>query len=99
MTLPGPVFHRLDCTSHTGAFGNFTPSLSQSGHKPLDLSGSCHRTKAAAFRWDEGLRPANQLVQAVRFHSPLSIMSAGLFRDAHAHRKTTADRNNLRSAT
>src|SRR6516164_5219233 len=47
-------FRKCSCHKHP-------EPLTDSGHKPLDLSGSCHPLKAAAFHRDRRVPPVNPL--------------------------------------
>src|SRR6516225_4735344 len=53
---------RRSCTSGPSRPGDLHPEpLTDSGRKPLDLSGSCHPLKAAAFHRDRRVPPVNPL--------------------------------------
>jgi len=50
-----------NCTPRPSRPGGLHPEpLTDSGHKPLDLSGSCHPLKAAAFHRDRRVPPVNR---------------------------------------
>ena len=52
--------------------------LTDSGHKPLDLSGSCHPLKAAAFHRDRRVPPVSPLTLLIATRVTCSLRSSGI---------------------